>query len=106
MGGERHLAAREQTSHANPLPPALRALLPVLAADQGRARARTLLFLADVGPDAVDLTIAGLDAALGMLGSSRLPATPRSRAAFHRFLTVVVLADPLFWAPAIKSALP
>jgi hypothetical protein len=49
----------------NPLPPALQAILPVLAADQGRARARTLLFIAGVGPNTVDQNIAGLDAALG-----------------------------------------
>jgi hypothetical protein len=30
---------------ANPLPPALRAILPVLAAYQGRARAQTLLLM-------------------------------------------------------------
>lgn len=47
------------------LPPALQAILPVLAADQGRTRARTLLFIAVVGPDLVDSNIAGLDAALG-----------------------------------------
>jgi hypothetical protein len=54
-----------QTSHSQPAAPAVHAILPMLAADQGRARARTLLFIAGVGPDAVDLTIAGLDAALG-----------------------------------------
>ena len=47
------------------LPPAFQVLLPVLAADQGRARARTLMFIVAADPDEVDKNIAGLDAALG-----------------------------------------
>ena len=47
------------------LPAALGAIVPIIAADQGRARARTLLFILAVGPDAVDQNIPGLDAALG-----------------------------------------
>ena len=49
----------------NPLPPALKLILPVLADDQGRARARALLFIAGVGPDVVQQNIPDLDAALG-----------------------------------------
>ncbi len=49
----------------NPLPPALKLILPVLADDQGRARARTLLFIAGVGPDVVQQNAPDLDAALG-----------------------------------------
>src|SRR5215831_12745549 len=49
----------------NPLPPALKLILPVLADDQGRARARTLLVIAGVGPDVVQQTVPDLDAALG-----------------------------------------
>jgi hypothetical protein len=47
------------------LPPALQLLLPVLANDQGRGRARTLLFIAALDPDEVDKHIPRLDAALG-----------------------------------------
>ena len=50
---------------ANPLPPALQLLVPVLAADQGRGRARTLLFIAGVGPTMIDQSITELDTALG-----------------------------------------
>jgi hypothetical protein len=49
----------------NPLPTALQLLVPVLAADQGRVRARTLLFIAGVGPTMIDQNITELDAALG-----------------------------------------
>jgi hypothetical protein len=49
----------------NPLPPALKLILPVLADDQGRARARTLLFIAGVGPDVVQQNVPDLNAALG-----------------------------------------
>ena len=48
-----------------PLPPTLRAILPALAADQGRARARTLLLIIVAGLNTVDQNIRGLDAALG-----------------------------------------
>lgn len=47
------------------LPPTLRAILPALAADQGRARARTLLLIIGAGLNTVDQNIRGLDAALG-----------------------------------------
>lgn len=47
------------------LPPALQLLIPVLAADQGRGRARPLLFIAGVAPALIDQNIAELDAPLG-----------------------------------------
>jgi hypothetical protein len=47
------------------LPAALNAILPILAADQGHARARTLLFIIGVGPDVMAQNIPSLDAALG-----------------------------------------
>jgi len=58
---------------ASQLPPVLQAILPVLAADQGRIRARTLLFLVGVGPDVVDQHLADLDPALGSLAWSAPP---------------------------------
>ncbi len=48
-----------------PLPPAIQALVPVLEADQGRARAKTLLFIATLDPVTVEEQIDAIHAAMG-----------------------------------------
>ena len=67
------------TSH---LPESLQLILPIIAADQGRSRAQTLLAILCVDPDYVDQYLGSIDAALGanspgLVGLAQLVADTR-----------------------------
>src|SRR5258708_8912890 len=57
--------SRSKMFSVGPLPPAMQTLLPVLAADQGRARAKTLLFIATLDPVLVEEQIDAIHTAMG-----------------------------------------
>ena len=72
------------------LPPAIQWILPVLASDQGRARALTLLAIQGAGPDYVQQHITAIDAALGPLS----PGVPGLRELIRKAEEAVSTSQP------------
>ncbi|HUY98117.1 MAG TPA: hypothetical protein VMW47_10950 [Verrucomicrobiae bacterium] len=65
-------ASAVQLDDVNQLPPALQASVPILAADGGRQRARTMLAILMPGIDYVDQRLDPVDRALGSTRPGRL----------------------------------